>query len=727
MHRDYYQIQIDFMNNLYECLGNCKGGIFESPTGTGKSLSLICASLTFLTDYCGEKLQAAVTSLSETQKKFKRDYSGMTIHDLKKEISRVTEDPLEPGRNAKILYLCRTHLELDQIVSEIKRTKWNSSEKIRLIRLASRHQLCVNKSVLKHKVLINYKCKQLIDNVVPKPEPEEVDENPGEVIEYTIVNGVIVQSSDNNTKKKKKSEEVCDYYINRGLMKEYLLNNVCDIEDLVSAGKIIGCPYFATRASIKEADFVLAPYCSVLNKHTRNVLGIEVSECFVIIDESHNLVDAITDSYSASITKSELIGCKTMISAYYDAFLPIMSSEKRSMIRFTMMIVRRLLEHIRRYENSLPKVYDNDEFMNKINLQNITLLELWSILIEGSLADRIYDYCENDISIQPDFNALSLLADFILALSESEGKLLLSKDSDSTDIILKFLLLNPFNKFQHFLSESRCVILTGGTLTPSGEFFKLFGETPPNKFKYFSCGHVVPKENVLVTTIARGPSNREFRFIYANRDNLELLQELGEVIANLSCAVPNGMIVFVTSYAFLKKLKLIFAGEIIRKISERKKVFYDSKDESVLKEYMEAAERGGTMLFAVLRGALSEGINFSDGLGRCVVLVGMPYLNRHDLEVAVKMEYYDTKGQGYSGKEFYQNACHITVNQAIGRAIRHSKDFAAIVLIDSRHVLYKERRPAWMLKSFVDPGPHHHMIAMIRKFFRSKINTSLES
>lgn len=43
-----YEIQIQFMNAVYDCLEDGKVGIFESPTGTGKSLSLICGSLTWL-------------------------------------------------------------------------------------------------------------------------------------------------------------------------------------------------------------------------------------------------------------------------------------------------------------------------------------------------------------------------------------------------------------------------------------------------------------------------------------------------------------------------------------------------------------------------------------------------------------------------------------------------------------------------------------------------------
>lgn len=46
-----YGIQNQFMNAVYDCLEAGKVGIFESPTGTGKSLSLICGSLTWLRDH----------------------------------------------------------------------------------------------------------------------------------------------------------------------------------------------------------------------------------------------------------------------------------------------------------------------------------------------------------------------------------------------------------------------------------------------------------------------------------------------------------------------------------------------------------------------------------------------------------------------------------------------------------------------------------------------------
>lgn len=44
-----YALQRNYMAKVIECLENEANGVLESPTGTGKTLCLLCAALAWLT------------------------------------------------------------------------------------------------------------------------------------------------------------------------------------------------------------------------------------------------------------------------------------------------------------------------------------------------------------------------------------------------------------------------------------------------------------------------------------------------------------------------------------------------------------------------------------------------------------------------------------------------------------------------------------------------------
>lgn len=187
------------------------------------------------------------------------------------------------------------------------------------------------------------------------------------------------------------------------------------------------------------------------------------------------------------------------------------------------------------------------------------------------------------------------------------------------------------------------------------------------------------------------------------------------------------------------------AGDtIIRLIEQRKPVFYESREatgnsEELLQEYASAIESGsGALLLSVVNGKLSEGINFSDRLGRGVLVIGLPFPNIRSAVWQAKIQYLEqktyeqTSGSEASrqsaakaaGRDFYENSCMRAVNQCIGRAIRHRNDYAAIVMIDRRYCKphIQGKLPAWIRQSLVGthPRPAGTIINDLSRFFRGR-------
>lgn len=180
-------------------------------------------------------------------------------------------------------------------------------------------------------------------------------------------------------------------------------------------------------------------------------------------------------------------------------------------------------------------------------------------------------------------------------------------------------------------------------------------------------------------------------------------------------------------------------------IERKKKILYESREaaattDALLQEYTEAVELGsGALLLSVVGGKLSEGINFSDRLGRGVLIIGLPFPNIRSAVWQAKIRYIEEKtfklssgtelakkaSAAAAGRDFYENSCMRAVNQCIGRAIRHVNDYAAIVMIDRRYdsSRIQGKLPGWIREGLVSSPserPAQMTVRRLSKFFAEK-------
>ena len=822
--RDYhhpykaYDIQNDLMNIIYACIDEGKIGILESPTGTGKSLSLICASLTWLRDYQEKTLQGQVSkedvsnepawvveyARDEMQKaaskqrsalearletvrakelrqkqqyesdgpevkrpRVHKDKVTMDLSDVDEfELTEYTSDneqkpnvavhhdpcstglslesqklmeelglvfqsskdeDLLPMDEIKIFFCSRTHSQLTQFVQELRRVKlpeptWLiknddvdtdkqlGSVSIKHLPLGSRKQLCINSEVSRLGTVqaINERCLDLQQPDTPKGQK-----------------CVFLPS-------KEKETLVNDF-------RDYTLAKVRDIEDLGRSGERIGtCPYYASRAAIKPSEIVTLPYPLLLQKSTRKALDLSLKGHVVIIDEAHNLMDSITNIHSIAVTRSQLKRCREQIGCYLQKFRNRLKGKNRV---YVAQVVR-LLDSISAYLDtrtegaaSAEGIVEIADLMAGKGVDQINLYKLVHYLHESKLARKVegyvvhaeHDTMTKDTKLQAKSSSsttsvLTHVQSFIETLTNpaSEGRFFYGPD-DQNELCLKYMLLDPTFHFREIVEEARAVILAGGTMSPMDDYTQhLFAYAEPSRIQTFSCGHIIPQENLLALPIPKGIGGRDFDFTFERRSLPATIENLGSSLIEISTVTPDGLIVFFPSYAYLDEVMTSWKSQTIwTRLQTLKPIFQESKSAGVdmtLASYSEAIAKGkGGLLLSVIGGKLSEGINFSDALGRGVVVVGMPYPNVHTAQWKAKLEYIERSTRTRSGsaeegkaaaRGFVENSCMRAVNQSIGRAIRHRGDYASIVLLDKRYRNERimEKLPAWIRQGISDQG-----------------------
>lgn len=104
---------------------------------------------------------------------------------------------------------------------------------------------------------------------------------------------------------------------NQPLLMAEILTSIRDIEDTVKISQELKtCPYYSTRKSVEDGQVILVPYNSILHKNTRDSLGIVLKNNILIVDEAHNLLEAIERMHSVTVTGRNILHCFNQLSQY---------------------------------------------------------------------------------------------------------------------------------------------------------------------------------------------------------------------------------------------------------------------------------------------------------------------------------------------------------------------------------------------------------------------------
>ena len=768
-----YTQQLTTMQLISEAIDTKAIAIVESPTGTGKTQCLLNSALALLTKY------------RERSKKLRDDNdSGLTVGQFFKTSqilngrrSRLHGKVLKRSRSAsseeedvmrsggsdsssddaddqlvdfpKLFYTSRTHSQLAQSMREAATGPFFSKPeiyKLKMVHVASRQQLCVNQKIRARSRGQQDRLNDLCIEALGEPST---------------------------------CERGCPYADKHrvNVLVEHLRIQPRSLSEIKTIGeREKGCPFLATKRFTPEANVIFLPYGYLTDKSMREqccgptpvVLDGCTADDFddvkksslltgatVIFDEGHNLGDAASSALSADLSTATLKVVEASVAWYASHYQNRLLQKNKQKLRELLGVLRSLLAFNPLRTGNDHRVMGINEFIFDCGLDDVNFFSISQFIENSNLRQKLRGAASHLSTVgKPEMlndQGISVACRFIdrFARADSDASAIIAEREES-GLLFRLVASCSAPALRDVLALSRSIVVAGGTLQPfpllCADLFPRCPTassprcSPPEdteaeaskQIKIGAFDHVIPSRNLQVLTLRCGPSKEEFLFTFAQRGiQQQQLREVGDSLLELAKVVPHGMAVFFPSYAmesmFVDVLK---RNGTFTRIEDAKKIFRESPTtpaEETLKAYTDYLEDHlesgtGAMIFCVMGGKLSEGVNFNDHLARCVVVVGMPYPNPQDPLLRLKMDYVSKDGDKSKGQLLYQSLCMRSVNQSIGRCVRHIADYATVVLLDARYRSpgVAAKLPRWMQPSLIHAEDFASCLSSVKTFFSEK-------
>lgn len=644
-----------------------------------------------------------------------------------------------------VFYCSRTHSQLSNVIKELKKTCYAPKTSV----LSSRDNMCVNMAVKNYSGnFLNIKCKQVRIRKECKYYfgSERLSMNAYDNIDIEELYSLGQKSGFCPFYFQRNKKEIADIiflpynYIFepklRKILKLNLGNSVILIDEAHNVESVSenskSCEF-----SIKMIDECLNDFKSlkIVLENSKTILSEESvlkSINPAKVKEQEAILNSIKGYIKSFMLKSgnnwPNFGYKLTPKEFFDIFF---EGSKRADKAQTLLVQNPIEtnkntgitpENIEQHINFLKKVEAGiaDELTKtSIILNYVEVLELVHLLSQN------YLNCIKTSDTNPNNCYINNYKIFLNDVDDNNPGNIYNNPAKSNNNKIRTLFIYCFNPgfgFKDIIdAKPNSVIITSGTLSPiegvETELKCNFNVKLENKHVIDACQ---VNFSILTNSVRR---KIPFKFDVSNRNNVEMIEELGHTISDLCKITPGGILTFFTSYSFMNYCVGQWAErEILSEIEKSKEIFKDMQDSNknkiVLKNFTEIcmskkSKRGG-ILFSVCRGTSSEGIDFSDDMARMVIIIGIPYPNLGDVKVNLKKEFLDEFNnknfhlldkklsiKKLSSGEWYTQCATRAVNQALGRVIRHIDDYGSMILIDGRYkeLLYKKMFSAWLRES----------------------------
>ncbi len=461
------------------------------------------------------------------------------------------------------------------------------------------------------------------------------------------------------------------------------------------------CPHEVMKELAREARVVAAPYAYFFVPFIRNSLldwmDCPIEDVLLIVDEAHNLPDYTREIESFQLSRYILEAVLKEVEEYGDPEVNKGISLNDVRTECSKLLEEAVRDYLIDEDGLIPPSFVEEGLMTAFTCSSRSLQAMAKLIMEQGEIIRESRFAQGRLPRSYTFSLGTFLSYWSTLDEECFVKLVVGGENPC----LKAYCIDPVVTTSALLNCGASVHMSG-TLAPLNEYRDSIG---------------LPYETAAVTFPSPFPKeNRKVFYVEDVSTKYEEMQsspEMVEVMEGHVVQVCNGVkrntVVFFPSYALMDRF---LDDGVSRRIS--RKVYLEERGMPQL-ELMDVVtrfkklEENGQVLFAVMGGRISEGIDFPEDELELAIVVGIPY-PRPTAKQRALMHYYELKfrkGWDYTVK----GPAIRKLQQSIGRLIRTERDVGAALVLDRRITQFADR---------LELAATEHPLQDIQAFFRER-------
>ena len=622
------------MDTINKILNSEEDFIFESGTGSGKTICTLASTLSFALKNNKKIIYTTRTNAQQRQ-------VIVELRQIRKKIEKNRDKIFGLGiqGRANMCILARNNPNYVKGTSD-ELSKLCSNEK-KKVRSNNKQDGCIYfRRFIEDKIKVD-KTLDWIKNELPTAE---------ETIEYC------------------EKYQICPYELNKLLVKD---------------ASIVVVPYvYVFENMIRNMLF--------------DWLSVDEKDVILIVDEAHNLPDYVRDLFSIQLSvwmlqncviESDKYGNPTLIkddltvSDFCKILIDIVRDLRDTYVNniFENGIIRNNLD---KEDAFIPTNEFETEIISRLKTTSKKFYDIISDLI--AYGEKIQEYKQKKGKLPRSYiHKLGVFLEFWNNLEDNKYVKLIVDSSEGKNPRIEAYCLDP-SIVNYVIKKFYSSIHMSGTLEPLEEYRDSMGLSIDSELVSYPSPYSNENRKILYV------SDVTTKYEEILKDK-EIIERMKIYISKICTIFPKNTMVFFPSFNYLSKFKRDFNFENLNRnfYFEEQKMSQSALMEIVNEFKSSGLEEGKcATLFSVMGGRISEGMNFPAEQLEIALIVGIPYPKPTAKQRGLQ-RYYELKfGKGWEYTVEAPTARKLL--QSIGRLIRDEKDKGIAVIMDKRANRFKK-------------------------------------